>query len=53
MGVKKAKACFVSDYVAEQVLKMAKKFYSDPKNVKKYREWHLKEYGYLPEEHDT
>ena len=38
----------IDDHTAELVLRMAKKFYSDPKNVKKFEEWHLKEYGCLP-----
>ena len=42
--------CVVSDQTAEGVLKMAKRFFSDPANVEKYRAWHLKEYGCLPNE---
>jgi hypothetical protein len=44
----KVETCIVSDHVAEQVLAMARKFYSNPENVKKYQEWHLKTYGCLP-----
>lgn len=25
-------------------------FFSDPQNKKKYNEWHLKKYGFLPKE---
>ena len=25
-------------------------FYQDPQNMKEYQDWHLKKYGYLPEE---
>jgi hypothetical protein len=41
--------CVVSDRVAKKVLEMAEKFYADPANVEKYRAWHLKEYGCLPD----
>ena len=40
--------CVVSDQTAAGILKMAKRFFSDPANVEKYRAWHLKEYGCLP-----
>lgn len=35
----------VSDHVAEQVLEMARRYFSDPENVKKYEAWHSKGYG--------
>jgi hypothetical protein len=40
----------VDDYVAARVVRMAEKFYADPENVRKYAEWHLKEYGCLPDD---
>ena len=40
--------CILSDYVARQVLEMAREFYSHPENVKKYQEWYEKEYGLPP-----
>lgn len=49
----KASKTIVSDHVAEQVLAMARKFFSDPKNVKKYEAWHLKTYGCLPNKQRT
>ena len=39
----------VSDRTAELLNRMAERFYSDPENVKKYEEWHLKQYGCLPQ----
>lgn len=48
MKAKIDNSCIVSDYVARQVLEMAREFYSHPENVKKYQEWHLKTYGCLP-----
>lgn len=41
---------FIDDHIAEQINRMAEKFYSVPENVKKFEEWHLKTYGYLPEQ---
>lgn len=35
--------------MAVQVLRMAKNFYSDPENTRKFAEWHKKKYGCLPE----
>lgn len=40
-------------HTATKVLRMAEKFFSDPKNVKGFEEWHLKEYGFLPNEAKT
>ena len=40
--------CVVSDHVAEMILQMARKFYANPENVKKYEAWYLKEHGCLP-----
>lgn len=40
----------ISDHTARQIVDMAKKFFSDEKNVKKFEEWHLKTYGCLPNE---
>ena len=48
MENKKDEHCGVSDQVAKKVLEMAKRFYSNPENVKAYEAWHLKEYGCLP-----
>ncbi|QNK41855.1 gas vesicle protein GvpG [Caproicibacter fermentans] len=45
---RKGEKCVVSDHVAEQVLEMARRYFSDPENVKKYEAWHLKTYGCLP-----
>lgn len=39
----------IDDHTAELVNRMAKKFYSNPENVKKFEEWHLKTYGCLPQ----
>ncbi|MEA5057739.1 MAG: hypothetical protein VB047_09320 [Anaerotignum propionicum] len=39
----------ISDHTAQQIVDMAKKFYSDEKNVKRFEEWHLKTYGCLPD----
>lgn len=27
-----------------------REFFNDPQNKKQYQEWHLKKYGYMPEE---
>jgi len=40
-------------HTATKVLRMAEKFFSDPKNIKGFEEWHLKEYGFLPNEDKT
>lgn len=40
----------VPDRTASAVLKFAKKFFADPKNQEKYRQWHYKEYGCYPED---
>jgi len=42
---KEIERCIVSDHVAKQVLEMAKKFYSNPENMKKYAAWYQKTYG--------
>ncbi|MPM90557.1 hypothetical protein SDC9_137678 [bioreactor metagenome] len=38
----------IPDRMAEQIVQMGIKFFSDPKNQKAYEEWHKKEYGCLP-----
>ncbi len=40
----------IDNYTAHLINQMALKFYSNPDNVKKFREWHLKTYGCLPEQ---
>lgn len=40
----------ISDHTAQQIINMAKKFYSDPKNVERFEKWHLETYGCLPNE---
>ena len=45
---KEIERCIVSDHVAKQVLEMAKKFYSNPENMKKYAAWYQKTYGCQP-----
>lgn len=40
----------IDDYTAHLINQMALKFYSNPENVKKFGEWHLKTYGCLPEQ---
>lgn len=40
----------ISDHTARQVVNMAKKFFSDEKNVKRFEQWHLETYGCLPGE---
>lgn len=41
-----------SDCTPEQVIKMAEKYFSDPDNMQKFKEWHLNEYGYIPGEEE-
>lgn len=50
MNTSKANCCSVSDSLAEEILQMAKCYYSDPQNARKYEAWYLKEYGCLPKE---
>lgn len=45
----------IDDYTAlklgEMLLKMKERFIDTPEGQKKYAEWHLSEYGCLPEKH--
>lgn len=38
----------VDDNTAALINRMAEKYFSDPENMRKFEEWHLKIYGYLP-----
>ena len=46
----KSEGIAFDDHLAEQVNEMAKKFYSDPKNMEAFERWHLEKYGCLPDE---
>lgn len=39
----------IDNHTATKLARMAEKFYSNPENMRKYTEWHLQEYGCLPE----
>lgn len=41
---------YISDYEAQKLVKLAKDFYADPKNVEAYRQWHRQNYGCWPED---
>lgn len=47
--MKKLTADLIDNHVALLICEMAKRFYSDPENVKRYEAWHLQEYGCLPD----
>lgn len=51
MKASKTRNCNIDNHVAQMVCEMAKRFYSDPENVKKYEAWHLQEYGCLPDDY--
>ena len=40
---------YMADNEAQKLVKMAKDFFADPANAAAYRQWHLKNYGCLPE----
>jgi hypothetical protein len=44
------KPYFFAEKEIQNSVNTALKFYSNPDNVKKFREWHLKTYGCLPEQ---
>lgn len=41
---------YISDYEAQKLVKLAKDFYANPKNVEAYRQWHRQNYGCWPED---
>lgn len=41
---------YINDHKARQLINLAKKFFADPTNQKEYEVWHMKEYGYMPNE---
>ena len=36
----------ITDHTANQLYKMAEKFFADPKNQEGFKKWHLEKYGY-------